>query len=208
MEKINLLGLNKIELEKFFISIDEKPFRATQIIKWIHQRGVSDFTQMTDLSKDLRAKLEIHCVDSWAGGIEHNGQIDMPSVEARFDRNTSKLIRESPSEVNLVKHKGYSDIILSRLLADGYSGYFDFVYVDGSHQAPDVLLDSIMAFKLVKIGGLIGFDDYTWAESLSGGRDPLRCPKIAIDSFTNIFFRKLEYLNAPISQIYLKKLAN
>jgi 23S rRNA (adenine2503-C2)-methyltransferase len=62
MEKINLLGLNKIELEEFFISIDEKPFRARQIIKWVHQRGVSDFTQMTDLSKDLRAKLESHCI--------------------------------------------------------------------------------------------------------------------------------------------------
>jgi len=49
MEKLNLLGLNKIELEKFFISIDEKPFRAKQIIKWIHQRGESDITQMTDL---------------------------------------------------------------------------------------------------------------------------------------------------------------
>ena len=62
MEKINLLGFNKIELEEFFISIDEKPFRARQIIKWVHQRGVSDFTQMTDLSKDLRAKLESHCI--------------------------------------------------------------------------------------------------------------------------------------------------
>lgn len=153
-------------------------------------------------------KLEIHCVDTWAGGIEHKGQVDMLSVEGRFDRNTSKLIRESSSEVSLVKHKGYSDIILSRLLADGFSGYFDFVYVDGSHQAPDVLLDAIMAFKLVKIGGLIAFDDYTWAENLSGGRDPLRCPKIAIDAFTNIFFRKIGFLNAPISQIYLKKMAD
>ena len=60
--KLNLLGLNKADLEKFFASIDEKPFRAKQIIKWIHQRGVSDFSEMTDLSKDLRTKLEIVCV--------------------------------------------------------------------------------------------------------------------------------------------------
>ena len=44
-------------LEKYFQSNDEKPFRATQIIKWIHQRGVSDISQMTDLSKSLRQKL-------------------------------------------------------------------------------------------------------------------------------------------------------
>ena len=57
MEKINLLGLNKIELEKFFISIDEKPFRARQIIKWIHQKGISDFSKMTNLSKELQKML-------------------------------------------------------------------------------------------------------------------------------------------------------
>ena len=64
MEKINLLGFGKKDLEKFFISIEEKPFRAKQIIKWVHQRGVSDFSEMTDLSKDLRTKLESLCVIS------------------------------------------------------------------------------------------------------------------------------------------------
>ena len=59
---INLLGLNQKKLEDFFISIEEKPFRAVQVLKWIHQRGISDFSQMTDLSKELRAKLEIFCV--------------------------------------------------------------------------------------------------------------------------------------------------
>ena len=56
------MGLNKKELEKFFVSIDEKPFRAKQIIKWVHQRGVSSFSEMTDISKDLRTKLETVCV--------------------------------------------------------------------------------------------------------------------------------------------------
>ena len=61
-KEINLLGLNQKKLEEFFISIEEKPFRAVQVLKWIHQRGISDFSQMTDLSKDLRAKLENSCV--------------------------------------------------------------------------------------------------------------------------------------------------
>ena len=61
-KEINLLGLNQMKLEDFFISIDEKPFRAVQVLKWIHQRGISDFSQMTDLSKDLRTKLENSCV--------------------------------------------------------------------------------------------------------------------------------------------------
>ena len=59
--KINLMALNKRELEDYFISIEEKPFRATQIIKWVHQRGISDISAMTDLSKDLREKLKKNC---------------------------------------------------------------------------------------------------------------------------------------------------
>ena len=59
--KINLMALNKRELEDYFISIEEKPFRATQIIKWVHQRGISDISAMTDLSKNLREKLKKNC---------------------------------------------------------------------------------------------------------------------------------------------------
>ena len=59
---VNLLGLNQKNLEEFFVSIEEKPFRAVQLMKWIHQRGISDFSQMTDLSKSLRRKLENNCV--------------------------------------------------------------------------------------------------------------------------------------------------
>ena len=53
LEAINLLGLNQKSLEDFFVSIEEKPFRAVQVMKWMHQRGISDFSQMTDLSKGL-----------------------------------------------------------------------------------------------------------------------------------------------------------
>ena len=61
-ESVNLLGLNQKSLEEFFVSIEERPFRAIQVMKWIHQRGISDFSQMTDLSKELREKLENNCV--------------------------------------------------------------------------------------------------------------------------------------------------
>ena len=55
--KINLLGLPKRKLEAFFAELGEKPFRAAQVLKWMHQRGVIDFAQMSDLSKALREKL-------------------------------------------------------------------------------------------------------------------------------------------------------
>lgn len=55
--KQNLLDLDRQGLENFFIDIGEKPFRATQVLKWIHQQGVSNFDEMTNISKDLRQRL-------------------------------------------------------------------------------------------------------------------------------------------------------
>lgn len=57
-EKVNLLGLSQAKLEAFFESIGEKKFRATQVLKWMHQMGVDDFGQMTNISKALREKLQ------------------------------------------------------------------------------------------------------------------------------------------------------
>ena len=57
-QKINLLGLSPEKLIVFFKNIGEKPFRATQVLKWIHQIGVDDFDQMTNLAKNLREKLK------------------------------------------------------------------------------------------------------------------------------------------------------
>lgn len=56
--KVNLLNLSRSEMEDFFVSIDEKPFRASQVFKWIYQCGVDNFAEMTNLSKSLRARLE------------------------------------------------------------------------------------------------------------------------------------------------------
>lgn len=55
--KINLLGMTQPKLEAFFESMGEKRFRATQVLKWIHQLGVIDFEEMTNISKPLRATL-------------------------------------------------------------------------------------------------------------------------------------------------------
>ncbi len=55
--KVNLLGMSPTKMEAFFAQLGEKPFRARQLLKWIHQRGVINFDDMTDMSKSLRAKL-------------------------------------------------------------------------------------------------------------------------------------------------------
>ena len=58
-EKINLLGFSYERLVEFFNSIDQPRFRASQLLKWIHQRGVIDFMLMTDFSLELRNNLSV-----------------------------------------------------------------------------------------------------------------------------------------------------
>jgi 23S rRNA (adenine2503-C2)-methyltransferase len=55
--KTNLLGLDATGLAGFFAGLEEKPFRARQVLRWEHQRREGDFAQMSDLAKGLREKL-------------------------------------------------------------------------------------------------------------------------------------------------------
>lgn len=64
MEKIDILSLSLEELEEILVKAGEKKFRAKQIFKWLHDRRVFDFDEMTDISVQLRCKLnEIFCAN-------------------------------------------------------------------------------------------------------------------------------------------------
>jgi 23S rRNA (adenine2503-C2)-methyltransferase len=57
MTLVNLLDVDLAGLQATFEQLGEKPFRATQVFRWIHQRGQTDFTQMSDLARSLRERL-------------------------------------------------------------------------------------------------------------------------------------------------------
>lgn len=57
VDKVNLLGLSPAKLEAFFAELGEKRFRAQQVSQWIHQHGIDQFEQMSNLSKPLRTRL-------------------------------------------------------------------------------------------------------------------------------------------------------
>ena len=68
----NLLDLDSEGLVAWCGQLGEKPFRARQLQRWVHQFGVSDFDAMTDLAKSLRDKLKIHaCVTAPAIISDH-----------------------------------------------------------------------------------------------------------------------------------------
>lgn len=179
----------------------------TRILEIGSYEGASACYMIEKLSCDK--EIEIHCIDTWEGGIEHKqggtAQSDMSDVETRFHHNIGIAVENAKHEPKIMIHKGFSDLVLSELLANGMGSYFDFIYVDGSHQAPDVLFDALLSFKLLKINGFLVFDDYLWQESLPQGHDPIRCPKVAIDAFTNIYCRSIKIVSAHLYQLYVQK---
>lgn len=54
---MNLLGMERAELEAWTASVGSKPFRARQLMSWLYKRGEGDFAAMTDLARDFRAQL-------------------------------------------------------------------------------------------------------------------------------------------------------
>jgi predicted O-methyltransferase YrrM len=149
--------------------------------------------------------IELHCVDTWQGGVEHDAS-GMPAVENRFDRNIELACAKAAHPVSFHKHKALSAAALIKLLAEGRGESFDLIYVDGSHQAPDVLADAVLSFQLLRVGGVLIFDDYLWSEE-GQPKDFYQLPKPAVDAFVNIYQRKLQVLGAPLYQLYTRKVS-
>lgn len=137
---------------------------------------------------------EIVCIDTWAGGEEHF--MNMGDVEKRFDANVALAMTRFPN-VKVTKVKDASYYGLARQM--GWL-MFDFIYIDGSHQAPDVLADAVMGWKLLREGGVMVFDDYLWGNP----KNPLHRPKPAIDAFTEIHAGELSFIHLGY-QLVIKK---
>jgi hypothetical protein len=144
------------------------------------------------------------CIDTWEGGEEHGAE-DMGEVEKRFIHNRAAAWEKFPCrDVKMLK--GSSVDILAMFLNKGTDWSdrlheFHFIYIDGSHTAPDVLTDACMAWPLLKPQGIMVFDDYMWGSP----RDILHRPKIAIDAFCNIFAEQLEPVHVGYQLIVRKK---
>ena len=57
--RVNLMGLDRAHMTQFFAGMGQKSFRASQVMKWIHQQGVLQFDDMTNLSRSLRDELAV-----------------------------------------------------------------------------------------------------------------------------------------------------
>jgi predicted O-methyltransferase YrrM len=110
----------------------------------------------------------------------------------RLRKNLAASSRPDAATVSI----GASAGVLRTLPVDS----FDFIYIDGSHTGPDVLDDAVNAFRLLKTGGVMAFDDYLM-EATGNERTGI---EIAIDAFLIVYAGEIEILHHDY-QVWLRK---
>jgi len=84
--RVNLMGMDRDDLAAALAPLDAKPFRAKQVFQWIYNRGITDFEDMTNLSKGLRAELAEHFrIDRLAVNTEQRSTDSTRKWLVRFD---------------------------------------------------------------------------------------------------------------------------
>jgi predicted O-methyltransferase YrrM len=119
------------------------------------------------------------CIDTFAGGQEHQEAARrnpeeariLREIEKKFDRNTAAF----KPRVEKIK-AGSTDALIGLGLTNRR---FDIAYVDGGHRASEVYADAMLTWPLIAEGGLVIFDDYEWKEAA----EPLDNPGPGIDAF-------------------------
>lgn len=137
----------------------------------------------------------IICIDTFQGSNEFNQQrVSVDGLEDRFLGN----MKPYGDKYQLIK--GSSQYVLR---SHDYDEKLDLIYIDGSHEASDVLEDLCLSYRAIKKGGYLVLDDYMWNYN---NLQSYQSPKIAIDAFMECFKRKVKVIWVSWKVIILQKL--
>jgi len=160
--------------------------------------GVYTGISITEILKRVSESVAT-VIDSWEDYYEHDNSIkvDTPFLKAS---EVEKMFYENTVSIKdrITVRKGKSSDKLLELLK--LNETFNFIYVDASHRCLDVYLDAMIAWKLLKIGGIIAFDDYRFNMG-----DILNSPYNAIEEFKKKYSEDF-ILIAEDYRVYLKKI--
>jgi len=167
--------LNNFEIFTFFLPKD-KSLKFNYLEVGCYE-GLSSFYVLSEY-KSVNAFF----LDIWdmpnpnSKTLSHNFGL----IEKAFDQNLSGF--------DFKKMKNDSVISMRKLLKENV--HFDFIYIDGSHNGEDILSDAIEAFKILKVNGLMFFDDF-----LQHDDNRILQSYVGIDKFLSLYsdYLKIEY---------------
>ncbi len=136
----------------------------------------------------------ITCIDTFEGGTEHQGDPHLASIEQRFDRNLA------PYGSRVTKIHSESIVALHALEKAGQS--FDFAYIDGSHRRDDVIIDSLLTWRLATKGAIIVWDDYAriQPDTVSDGS-----VNLAVKVFTTLYADSIKIIDIGYQVVVEKR---
>jgi predicted O-methyltransferase YrrM len=142
----------------------------------------------------------ITCIDPFANHhinpFRDESYVVDEEVFQRFQSNINEA-KKPGQTVNVMRGTSYyalADLITQRK-------EFDFIYVDGNHQADATLTDACMCFGLLRYSGFMLFDDYLWDHL----PDVLDRGKMSIDAFTNMFLPNIQFSSIGYQMLIQKK---
>jgi len=154
--------------------------------------GDASMWMATNVLSDVH-KHRLYDIDTWQGSDEEvHKAMDFEDVfQTYLDRvRPTGLI--TPYRMTTVEYLTSSAAKYNK---------FDFIYIDAEHTTVGVLLDAELSWPLLKSGGIMAFDDYTWGHD-SG--DPRLAPQVGIDLF--LHRHELDYqLLTKNSQVWIRK---
>ena len=165
----------------------ESSLQCLEIGSW---QGMSAFFT---LNYFYNAKLS--CVDIWKGSDEHQSTNKLNivnSIEQVFDSNLI-LFKNRLSKFKLSSYEFFNNFYEPEK--------YNLIYIDGSHHSDDVIVDAFKAFEMLKVGGIMIFDDYFW----NYYKEKICNPAGAINSFLRIKKHQLHIVCFD-DQVVIRKL--
>lgn len=177
----------RANFEGFLSQYQGQTFRALQIGAF-----VGHATEW--ICQNIGAKALVDDVDTWKGSDEaaHN-QMDWRAVYGAYKA------RVKPYRKQVTAYRETSDSFFLSL-PEYMRGTYDFVYIDGDHTAEQVHSDAVNGWHVLKPGGIMAFDDYTWRS----GKGPKYDPYPAIVWFLATHQDELEILEVN-AQVWVRK---
>jgi len=169
-----------------------KPYKAkpVEILEVGSYEGRSAMWLLDNILTHKDAK--ITCIDNFADKVVryHGERVYNPDTLKNFKHNA----KFHPGKITLLQ--GHSGKMLRKLKPEQFS----VIYLDANTYCKDVLEQAVLAFPLLKKGGLLIFDDYTYSKE-----HDTRCPRMCIDAFLNVYAKEIQVIQLSWQVIVRKR---